>query len=313
MTHEQRVRNLQRLGYSSQQGDFLAMAGMLSGFFMRRQYRAFAGSRGNGPATRLARRVLASGHAWTREFPGRLLLYQLCSRQFYRALGEEDSPHRRRKRRMPYIQRRVFALDFVLAHMKRQRRYLYTQDEKIDACLSRGAHDLTLPWRAYQFGSAAKEHRRCFADRFPMYVAQDGVLCFSFIHCAEEVAIESFKTHLMHYEPLFRSLDRFRLWGVSTDRRVLEKMRVFAGDYLEGAEYDQRVEHYQLEKLFRQERIAEMGQKGLDRLRDLRHAYSERTGQWRPAENKPLPGTFHPYLLRHSYKALATLIPHWWN
>lgn len=124
MTHEKRVVSLQAFEYTGREADFLCLAALHRGYFLRRQYCNFLGQspgRVDGP---LVAKVLAL-RPCTEEIIGRgTFLYHLCSRAFYKSIFICDN----RRRRLPLaIKAKFTAFNFVLANPGH--RHLATQHE----------------------------------------------------------------------------------------------------------------------------------------------------------------------------------------
>src|SRR4051794_19825273 len=112
MRDEQRVHALQSFGYTEREAGFLCRAALHSGYFLRRQFLAYAGGNYGKLDSRLSERVLENGHAKAKGLRYRQVLYHLCSKPLYAALGETDNRNRR-EHFVFTIKARLMALDFV--------------------------------------------------------------------------------------------------------------------------------------------------------------------------------------------------------
>jgi hypothetical protein len=95
MTDSERIKALQVLGYNDREAGFLCLAALHSGYFLRRQYYAFASVESGKAALLLEENLLDKRHAKVISFARGTQLYHLCSRPFYHALQEGDNRHRR--------------------------------------------------------------------------------------------------------------------------------------------------------------------------------------------------------------------------
>ena len=87
IANENRILALREIGYTTREAEFLCLAAVFSGFFLRRQYCQFI-NRGSGyPVDQLAKKLIGRGHAREIHTDRRTLLYHLCSRPLYAAIG----------------------------------------------------------------------------------------------------------------------------------------------------------------------------------------------------------------------------------
>src|SRR5437660_9369780 len=95
LSDSQRVQALERFGYTETEAAFLCLAALHSGYFLRRQYARFLGTKDGGSVSQLIERALANAHVKTSTWRQNTLLYHLCARPFYEALGQGENRHRR--------------------------------------------------------------------------------------------------------------------------------------------------------------------------------------------------------------------------
>lgn len=231
LTNEQRIRALERLGYSEREAAFLCMAALHGGYFLRRQYADFLGKSVGGTAAVLIEKVLAKGHAKGTTFAANTYIYHLCARPVYAAIGQEDNRNRR-LREPTTIKNKLMGLDFVLSHSGHQ--YLATEQEKVEYfTVTLGIEKTLLP--ATRYASRGQTTERYFVETFPVFLAassQDAgspVVSFCFID-EGLVGISAFQTFLEKYIPLLASLREFNVIYVATNdahfgpaRRILER------------------------------------------------------------------------------------------
>jgi hypothetical protein len=89
LTIPERIQALQRLGYGPRESDFLHLAALHSGYFLRRQYCRFLGKAAGGTAAALIEKLLNQGHVKGTTFAGNVHIYHLNARPFYAALGRK--------------------------------------------------------------------------------------------------------------------------------------------------------------------------------------------------------------------------------
>jgi hypothetical protein len=113
------IDTIRCLGYSERQASFIYTVAVHSGYFLRRQFNFAVQRRRGWIAANFLVKAKCAGHV--REIqcaPGRLL-YQLCSKQIYRIVGQADSRNRRAKSPRE-IRRRLIMLDYVLTRLGKQ-------------------------------------------------------------------------------------------------------------------------------------------------------------------------------------------------
>ena len=229
ITAEDRIQALRQLGYTQREAGFLCLAALHSGYFLRRQYCRFIGLVSGRPDDNLVEKLLARGHAREISTTRGTLLYHLCSRSFYRAIGEEDNRHRRPRPQFA-IRHKLMAFDYVLDH---RGRYLANEEEKIDFFHRQcGIGMDSLPVKAYGSQGSESPALRYFVDKFPISILSDSsssppLVSFSYVD-EGEIATPAFATFLRQYQRLMTALDRCRVVFVATrDQRVFEARKTF--------------------------------------------------------------------------------------
>lgn len=328
VTQESRLEALQRLGYSPREAGFLCLAGLHSGYFLRRQYARFLGRAVGGTTAALVDRLVANGHVKAMPLAHNAALYHLCARPFYTALGQEDNRNRREKQ--PFtIKNKLMALDFVLDHS--DKRFLATEQEKTDyfsaaVCAQRA----TLPAKLYRSASSPETTARYFVEKYPIFVEEHPTFCF----VDEGLTTSSrFETFLAQYGRLFAALPRFHVlyvaaspipfrWVGPAFERVQAKVRTTAPD----PDTARLHEHFSLRRQFESKDLSAFDRDKLIRFRNERQEFSgprcdglyeqwkvhgngavlnESAAQHQPAA--PAVGTFSTYLLSHNYDLFGTL------
>jgi len=209
--NEDAIHRLRLFGYSEREAEFLFLAGLQSGFFLRRQYSQFAGARAGGADAALVEKLLRNRHASSVSGCGQTQVYHLGARSFYAALAPGDNRNRR-MRPPAAMKSRLMALDYVLDHPGP--RYLGTEQEKVAYFGSLGIDLEVLPVKAFRSPDSPTATARYFVDKYPIAVrdALSGApdVCLSFIGegfatCAH------FEAYLRQYRLLFERLAGFEL------------------------------------------------------------------------------------------------------
>src|SRR5712671_1851841 len=104
-------------GYTDAEARFLYLVATHSGYFTVRQFLDFAQAKSGKRNARLVKKLFSLGHARAQRYTRRSLVYHLCSRQLYSAIGK-DYLRNRREHELTHIKTRLLALDFILAHPK---------------------------------------------------------------------------------------------------------------------------------------------------------------------------------------------------
>ncbi len=217
------------LGYSPREGAFLRMAAMHSGYFLRRQFVAFAAAGDGKAAQLLCSKVKDRRHGQVLFFGANHPVYWLSHPAIYRVLGDEASELRKR-RGAGMIKARLLALDLVLAHSGAQ--FLETAEDKIkyfSQLVRLSAND--LPHTDYSAYKVKTVCRRWFAERFPIFITGESgaeTVHFGFID-EGETTVSSFARFLDRYKKLLERLKRFRLIYVAESAAKAEA----AGRYFE--------------------------------------------------------------------------------
>ena len=218
---------LQALGYTEAEARFLYIVATHSGYFVARQFLAFAGAQWGKRTTTFWTTLHTRKHARTECFPMSGTVYHLFSRRLYRQIEREDIRNRR-EHEIKHIQRRIAMLDFVLLNQEYQ--YLETEPEKLRFfCGALNIPKHYLPARLYLGRKSSSTSVRYFVDKFPMFfVPPSPVVTFTYIHEGSAV-FRDFVRYLESYLPLFRQLSEFRLVYVSrTDAHFGKAAEIFS-------------------------------------------------------------------------------------
>jgi hypothetical protein len=205
------ITALEALGYTAEEARFLYLVVAHSGYFVARQFLAFAGARWGKRMTLFWNKLNSKKHASTGKVPKHGSVYHVFARKMYRQIGRKSLRNRRRHG-IEYIRTRVAMLDFVLGNPGLC--YLETEGDKLayfNSELKVGVEH--LPSRTYQVRPTVQPTIRYFVDRFPMFFQDRNstprVVTFTFIQ-GPEANLSAFVHHLHAYLPLFRELGEFR-------------------------------------------------------------------------------------------------------
>jgi hypothetical protein len=223
------ISALEALGYTEQEARFLYLVATHSGYFVARQFLAFAGAQWGKRTTLFWNKMQSKKHARTGQLPKHGAVYHLFARKVYRQIGREHL-RSRRQHEIGYIQARIAMLDFVLGNPGFS--YLQTEAEKLayfSGELKIGAQH--LPSKTYQGCRTAHTTVRYFVDTYPMFFedpdSASRVVTFTFIQ-GPEANLSAFVHHLQAYLPMFRELGEFRfLYLARLDAHFVKARELF--------------------------------------------------------------------------------------
>ena len=186
-----REQALEPFGWTGRQAEWIALACLHSGVFIRAQWSRFLDAHPE-QVRRGVHSLIAQGAATEETVPGIKGIGRVCrifSRQLYRALGAEDIRHRRTASEA-VLMRRLLSLDYVLEHPDLP--WLPTESEKIGAFEALGIERRILPSRLYR--GTAGNTRRYFPLKLP-------------------VALEAERALFVYVEPGHDTATALRSWG----------------------------------------------------------------------------------------------------
>ena len=207
MTHEERVKRVAGFGFTHRQAAFLVEVMLHSGFFLGRQYCAFArivrGQKLVDFLQKLTSRKLATpylcGHSKAR-------VYHLHHAALYEAIEQRDVRFRKRMAAGQALER-LMILDHVIAH--RELRWLGAETDKVahfltTTCLERDS----LP--RLVFGDPPNVTVRHFPDKLPIGVSPDGRR-HAFLYLLVSPLTDDFRVFLRRHAELLRALPAWSL------------------------------------------------------------------------------------------------------
>ena len=326
MSPNERTEALQRLGYTTREAEFLVLAALHSGYFLRRQFLDFAGVDTGKAVAKLEAKLVENKHASVATYPFGVQVYHLCSHPLYRAIGEGENRHRRPRPPLA-IKAKLMGLDFVLE--RSERHFFATETERTSFFLDRCRFDESLlPGKNYRAKRGGPASRRFFIEKYPLFVRPDptspnGLVSFSYID-EGVISTAGFGGFLKRYSRLFAALQRFSLSYVAaapthfssverTFSRFAERLENPHGPRLDPA----LAEYFQLRRLLEQRRYEALSTTDLNRLGALRQQFDtqrieRRYAAWikrgAPAPRKPNPieAAFETVLLPHNYDIFAS-------
>jgi hypothetical protein len=212
------IRAIQSLGYTIDEARFLYVVATHSGYFLPRQFLAFAGAHWGKRSQHFTEKLESRGHVTWREYQDMGGVYHLFSKTLYRRIDRENL--RNRRRHSPeFIRTRLLLLDFVLANLGHD--YFETERDKMHYfCDELGIPKNDLPAKAYEGPSTAQPTLRYFVDKFPLYLdscqsSSSPVVTLSYVDPGQ-ASLAGFANHLHSYTSLFRRLSTFRFLYIAS-------------------------------------------------------------------------------------------------
>jgi hypothetical protein len=209
---DKHIQAIQTLGYTEDEARFLYVVATHSGYFLPRQFIAFAGASWGKRSQNFIGKVERHGHATWREYLDLGGVYHLVSKTLYRLIERENLRNRRRHS-TEFIRTRLLLLDFIIANQHHE--YLETEQDKVRFfCDQLGIPKKALPAKAYEGISTPQPTLRYFVDKFPLFLdssngSSSPVVTLSYVDPGQ-ASLTGFANHLNTYVPLFRGLASFR-------------------------------------------------------------------------------------------------------
>jgi hypothetical protein len=211
------IAAVESLGYTPDEARFPYIAATYSGYFVPRQFIAFAGVKWGKRSDHFTRKLESRGHATWREYPHLDGVYHLFSKTLYRVIDKESLRNNRRHS-IEFIRTRLVLLDFVLANQHYD--YLETESDKVSYFReSLGIPTIALPAKPYAGSSHLEPTLRYFVDKFPLFRDATGdsagaPVTLSYVD-AGAASLAGFRHHLDAYKPLLSSLPEFHFLYLS--------------------------------------------------------------------------------------------------
>lgn len=202
---------IESLGYTPDEARFLYIAATFSGYFVPRQFVAFAGAKWGSRSTNFTRKLESRGHVNWREYPHLDGVYHLSSKLLYRLIGKGNL--RNCRRHSPdFIRTRLVTLDFILANQDCE--YLETEGAKVSYFHEQlGIPERLFPTKEFGKHRSPEPTVRYFVDQFPMYFTKaEGdsppFVTLSYVDPGH-ASLAGFRHHLQRYKSLLASLSVF--------------------------------------------------------------------------------------------------------
>jgi hypothetical protein len=216
---------LASLGYTEDEARFLYLVATHSGYFTCQQFIRFIHGKPGKRSLSFVRKLLEKGHGSARPCLRNGKVYHLFARNLYEAIGK-DNVRFRRKHSLEYVRTRLTALDFILG--KLDCTFFETEQEKVRYFTEQlGIDKKYLPAKRYAGAIQERFTDRYFVDKFPMFLipkASPPVASFSFVDPGLE-SLDSFRTHLQAYFPLFCQLSSVRFHYIATRDTYQERAK----------------------------------------------------------------------------------------
>ena len=198
---------IEQLGYTRREAEFLVLAALHSGYFLRRQF-----SSPGKLDDAFCRKLLVNGHGKQAHSTGQTQVYHISGKPLFRALDQVDNRHRRSHESF-YMRSKLMLLDYVLS-TKHAQQFLATEEDKVEYfCKVRGLNTSVLPAKKY-VGRDGSKTTRFFVDKFPVRVDQStGIVSFGFVD--DGISKAGFRTWLSQIQPLIEALGSAEIVFVS--------------------------------------------------------------------------------------------------
>ena len=217
-----RDRNLEPLGWTGPDAEWIALVCLHSGVFTRGQFCDYF-STGRKQVERFVkslidRRAAVENKHFT--FSGGTRPCRISSNAIYRALGVENIRHRR-KASKPVLMRRLLSLDFVLEHPAMN--WLPAEPEKVESFEKLGLPLRLIPRRIYY--GAVDNQKRYFALKLPLAVDTETVT-FVYIDPGHQTDRELYSWGAAHgplWDALRKKGRQVRVIGIAVENAIVDR------------------------------------------------------------------------------------------
>lgn len=210
---------LESVGYTEREAAFLYLVALHSGYFLRRQYGRFIQRERGAISEQLLRKAVGLGHVQSIACGQARFVYQLVSKEVYRAVGLTGSQHRRLKGDAQ-IKRRLMVLDFVLDHLGQM--ILDSTDAKF------GFFTRDLGIGATMLPQSVPGNAQFFPEEFPIMVGEQQFVRFTYFD-EGALSTSAFENFLRRYRTVFAALTGFELlYLADIDRNFERATKIFA-------------------------------------------------------------------------------------
>ena len=218
-----RERELEALGWTGQDAEWIALVCLHSGIFTRAQFCHYFDTAGRVRAHRFVKTLIDRKHATEIDWPimnGKAKTCRISSKAIYRALGVENIRHRR-KASKPVVMRRLLSLDFVLEHPGMN--WLPAEAEKVEFFEKLGLPLHLIPRRIY-YGVVGNQ-KRYFALKLPLAVDPETVT-FAYVDPGHQTDRELYSWGAAHgplWEALRKKGKQVRVIGIAVENATVDR------------------------------------------------------------------------------------------
>ena len=217
-----RERELEALGWTGQDAEWIALVCLHSGVFTRAQFCHYFDA-DSKRAHRFVKSLVDRRTAHDGEWPilnGGAKTCRISSKAVYRALGVENIRHRR-KASNPVVMRRLLSLDFVLEHPGMN--WLPAEAEKVEFFEKLGLPLHLIPRRIY-YGVVGNQ-KRYFALKLPLAVDPETVT-FAYVDPGHQTDRELYSWGAAHgplWEALRKKGKQVRVIGIAVENATVDR------------------------------------------------------------------------------------------
>ena len=218
-----RERELEPLGWTGQDAEWIALVCLHSGVFTRAQFCHYFDT-DRKRALRFVKPLIERKQAVEVEWPimnGGAKTCRISSKAIYRALGVENIRHRRQASN-PVVMRRLLSLDFVLEHPGMN--WLPAEPEKVEFFEKLGLPRRLIPRRIY-YGVGGNQ-KRYFALKLPLAVDLETVT-FAYVDPGHQTDTELYCWGAAHgplWDALRKKGRQVRVLGIAVENAILDRM-----------------------------------------------------------------------------------------
>ena len=218
-----RERELEPLGWTGDDAEWIALVCLHSGVFTRAQFCHYFDTPNRVRAQRFVKALVERRQAIEREWPplnGGGKTCRISSNAIYRALGVEDIRHRRTASK-PVVMRRLLSLDFVLEHPGMN--WLPAEPEKVDFFEKLGLPRRLIPRRIY-YGVGGNQ-KRYFAIKLPLAVDPE-IVTFAYVDPGHQTDTELYSWGAAHgplWDALRKKGRQVRVLGIAVENATLDR------------------------------------------------------------------------------------------
>ena len=217
-----RERELEPLGWTGDDAEWIALVCLHSGVFTRAQFCHYFDA-GRWSAHRFVKTLIDRKSGVESQWPlvnGGGKTCRISSNAIYRALGVENIRHRR-KASKPVLMRRLLSLDFVLEHPGMN--WLPAEPEKVEFFEKLGLPLRLIPRRIY-YGVVGNQ-KRYFALKLPLAVDPE-IVTFVYVDPGHQTDRELYSWGAAHgplWDALRKKGRQVRVIGIAVENPIVDR------------------------------------------------------------------------------------------